>query len=104
MWVHSNPLMSYAGVTFSYFATSCNPAPSSQISQFHWLHHLAVSNVRRLEMCLDPYKNWILVDPIFEFLKLLLCCDVALSSPQFSLFAGIFVWCSSLPQFSESDR
>ena len=32
-------------------------------------------------MCLDPYKNWIQVDPIFEFLKLLLCCDVALSSP-----------------------
>ena len=32
-------------------------------------------------MCLDPYKNWIQVDPVFEFLKLLLCCDVALSSP-----------------------
>ena len=32
-------------------------------------------------MCLDPYKNWIQVDPIFEFLKLLLSCDVALSSP-----------------------
>ena len=32
-------------------------------------------------MRLDPYKNWIQVDPVFEFLKLLLCCDVALSSP-----------------------
>ena len=32
-------------------------------------------------MGLDPYKNWINLDPVLEFLKLLLCCDVALSSP-----------------------
>ena len=40
-------------------------------------------------MCLDPYKNWIQVDPIFEFLKLLLCCDVALSSP---ILKKVAVW------------
>ena len=78
MWVHSNPLMSYAGVTFTSPPVVTPPPIAKSVS---FTGNITLLRVRRLEMCLDPYKNWIQVDPIFEFLKLLLCCDVALSSP-----------------------
>ena len=78
MWVHSNPLMSYAVVTFT-SPTVVTPPPVAKSVSF--TGYITLLWVRRLEMCLDPYKNWIQVDPVFEFLKLSLCCDVALSSP-----------------------
>ena len=78
MWVHSNPLMSHAGVTFISPPVVTTPPVAKSVS---FTGYITLLRVRRLEMCLDPYKNWIQVDPIFEFLKLLLCCDVALSSP-----------------------
>ena len=78
MWVHSNPLMSYAGVTFTSPPVVTPPPVAKSVS---FTGNITLLRERRLEMCLDPYKNWIQVDPIFEFLKLLLCCDVALSSP-----------------------
>ena len=78
MWVHSNPLMSHAGVTFNSPPVVTPPPVAKSVS---FTGYITLLRVRRLEMCLDPYKNWIQVDPIFEFLKLLLCCDVALSSP-----------------------
>ena len=78
MWVHSNPLMSHAGVTFISPPVVTPPPVAKSVS---FTGNITLLRVRRLEMCLDPYKNWIQVDPIFEFLKLLLCCDVALSSP-----------------------
>ena len=78
MWVHSNPLMSHAGVTFI-FPPVVTPPPVAKSVSF--TGYITMLWVRPLEMCLDPYKNWIQVDPVFEFLKLLLCCDVALSSP-----------------------
>ena len=78
MWVHSNPLMSHAGVTFISPPVVTPPPVAKSVS---FTGYITLLRVRRLEMCLDPYKNWIQVDPIFEFLKLLLCCDVALSSP-----------------------
>ena len=66
-----------------YFATRCHPAPIGQISQFHWLHHLAVSktawNVLGSIQKLDPGGSsfW-----IFQIVAMpLLCCDIALSSP-----------------------
>ena len=78
MRVHSNPLMSYAGVTFTLPPVVTPPPVAKSVS---FTGYITLLRVRRLEMCLDPYKNWIQVDPIFEFLKLLLCCDIALSSP-----------------------
>ena len=77
MWVHSHPLMSYAGVTFT-SPPVVSPPPVAKSVCF--TGYIDLLWVRRIEMCLDPYKNWIQVDPVFEFLKLLLCCDVALSS------------------------
>ena len=79
MWVHSNPLMSHAGVTFISPPVVTPPPVAKSVS---FTGYITLLRVRPLEMCLDPYKNWIQVDPIFEFLKLLLCCDVALSSPM----------------------
>ena len=78
MWVHSNPLMSHAGVTFISPPVVTPPPVAKSVS---FTGYITMLWVRPLEMCLDPYKNWIQVDPVFEFLKLLLCCDVALSSP-----------------------
>ena len=78
MWVHSNPLMSHAGVTFISPPVVTPPPVAKSVS---FTGYITMLWVRQLEMCLDPYKNWIQVDPIFEFLKLMLCCDVALSSP-----------------------
>ena len=78
MWVHSNPLMSHAGVTFISPPVVTPPPVAKSVS---FTGYITLLRVRRLEMCLDPYKNQIQVDPLFEFLKLLLCCDVALSSP-----------------------
>ena len=78
MWVHSNPLMSHACVTFISPPVVTPPPVAKSVS---FTGYIAMLWVRPLEMCLDPYKNWIQVDPVFEFLKLLLCCDVALSSP-----------------------
>ena len=78
MWVHSNPLMSHAGVTFISPPVVTPPPVAKSVS---FTGYITMLWVRPLEMCLDPYKIWIQVDPIFEFLKLLLCCDVALSSP-----------------------
>ena len=78
MWVHSNPLMSHAGVTFISPPVVTPPSVATSVS---FTGYITMLWVRPLEMCLDPYKNWIQVDPVFEFLKLLLCCDVALSSP-----------------------
>ena len=78
MWVHSNPLMSHAVVTFISPPVVTPPPVAKSVS---FTGYITMLWVRPLEMCLDPYKNWIQVDPVFEFLKLLLCCDVALSSP-----------------------
>ena len=78
MWVHSNPLMSHAGVTFISPPVVTPPPVAKSVS---FTGYITMLWVRPLEMCLDPCKNWIQVDPVFEFLKLLLCCDVALSSP-----------------------
>ena len=78
MWVHSNPLMSHAGVTFISPPVVTPPPVAKSVS---FTGYITMLWVRPLEMCLDPYKNWIQVDPVFEFLKLLLCCDIPLSSP-----------------------
>ena len=85
MWVHSNPLMSHAGVTFISPPVVTPPPVAKSVS---FTGYITMLWVRPLEMCLDPYKNWIQVDPVFEFLKLLLCCDVALSSPHGSVDYG----------------
>ena len=77
MWVHSNPLMSHAGVTFISPPVVTPPPVAKSVS---FTGYITMLRGRPLEMCLDPYKNWIQVDPVFEFLKL--CCDVALSSPN----------------------
>ena len=89
MWVHSNPLMSHAGVTFTSPPVVTPPPVAKSVS---FTGYITLLWVRRLEMCLDPYKNWIQVDPIFEFLKLLLCCDVALSSPILLNYVDARVW------------
>ena len=70
--------MSHAGVTLISPPVVTPPPVAKSVA---FTGYITMLWVIPLEMCLDPYKNWIQVDSVFEFLKLLLCCDVALSSP-----------------------
>ena len=72
VWVHNNP-----GDFFSPPVVT----PPLLANPVNFNGYITLLWVRRLEMCLDPYKNWTQVDSVFEFLKMLLCCDVPLSSP-----------------------
>ena len=77
--------MSHAGVTFISPPVVTPPPVAKSVS---FTGYITMLWVRPLKMCLDPYKNWIQADPVFEFLKLLLCCDVALSSPIIVVYNG----------------
>ena len=62
MWVHSNPLMSHASVTFISPPVVTPPPVAKSVS----------------------FTGYITM----QFLKLLLCCDVALSSPIMCVCGG----------------